>query len=118
MYEIDIVIHGNENNEHEPDGVFYIGPGRTGGYAVANLGVEYAPIASLRLFAQVSNVFDRKYYTASQLGTTGFNAAGNFVARPFAGPIIDGERPGLGSTFYAPGAPRAYLAGVRYSFGK
>jgi outer membrane receptor protein involved in Fe transport len=109
---------GNENNEHEPDGEFYLGPGRTGGYTVVNLGIDYAPVPALTLFAQVNNLFDREYYTASQLGSTGFNAAGNFVARPFAGPIVDGERPLLGSTFQAPGAPRAYWAGVRYSFGK
>ena len=109
---------GNENNQHEPDGVYYIGPGETGGYTVANLGVEYVPVPSLTLFGQVNNIFDREYYSASQLGTTGFNAAGNFVARPFPGPIVDGERPLLGSTFYSPGAPRSYWVGIRYSFGK
>jgi outer membrane receptor protein involved in Fe transport len=109
---------GNENNEHEPDDVFYIGPGRTGGYTVVNLGVDYAPTSAVTLLAQVNNLFDHEYYTAAQLGSTGFNAAGNFVARPFAGPIVDGERPLLGSTFYSPGAPRAYWVGVRYSLGK
>jgi outer membrane receptor protein involved in Fe transport len=109
---------GNENNEHEPDGVFYIGPGRTGGYTVANLGLDYVPVPALTLFAQVNNLFDRAYYSASQLGSTGFNAAGHIVARPFAGPIVDGERPLLGSSFFAPGAPRSYWVGVRYSFGK
>lgn len=110
-------VRGNENNEHEPDGQFYIGPGRTGGYTVVNLGAELRPTPALKIFAQVNNLFDREYYTGGQLGSTGFNAAGNFVARPFAGPIVDGERPLLGSTFFAPGAPRAYWAGVRYSFG-
>ncbi len=37
---------GNENNEHEPDGEFYIGPGRTGGYTVFNLGVDFKPLRS------------------------------------------------------------------------
>ena len=109
---------GNENNEHEPDGVFYLGAGRTGGYTVANLGLDYARNASITLFAQVNNLLDREYYTAAQLGSTGFDGAGNFVARPFAGPIVDGERPLLGSTFYSPGAPRQYWVGVRYSWGK
>ncbi|MEP7246022.1 MAG: TonB-dependent receptor [Gammaproteobacteria bacterium] len=106
---------GNENNQHEPDDVFYIGPGRTGGYTVVNLGAEYRPVPAVKIFAQVNNVLDKEYFTGSQLGSTGFNAAGNFVARPFAGPVVDGERPLLGSTFYAPGAPRAYWVGVRYS---
>jgi len=47
---------------------------------------------------------------------TGFDATGNFVARLFTGPIVDGERPLLGSTFFAPGAPRLYWFRVRYSF--
>jgi len=107
---------GNENNEHQPDGVYYLGPGKTGSYAIANLGAEFRPIDSLKLFAQVNNLFDRRYFTASQLGATGFDATGNFVARPFAGPIVNGERPLLHSTFYAPGAPRELSIGARYSF--
>ncbi|MEJ0098468.1 MAG: hypothetical protein WDO12_01445 [Pseudomonadota bacterium] len=83
-----------------------------------NFGVEYKPLEALTLFGQVNNVLDHHYYTAAQLGTTGFNSAGQFVARPFAGPIVDGERPGLGSTFYSPGAPRAFWFGARYSFGR
>lgn len=110
---------GNENNEHEPDGVYYLGPGRTDSYTVVNFGAEVTPLPQLTIFAQVSNAFDRKYFTASQLGPTGFNADGDFVARPFSGPIVDGERPLLGTTFLAPGAPRAYWVGVKYTlFGE
>jgi outer membrane receptor protein involved in Fe transport len=106
---------GNENNQHEPDNEFYIGSGKTGGYTVVNLGAEYRPLTRLKILAQVNNLFDREYFTGSQLGSTGFNAAGAFVARPFDGPIVDGERPLLGSTFVAPGAPRAYWLGVKYA---
>jgi outer membrane receptor protein involved in Fe transport len=109
---------GNENNEHEPDGTYYLGPGKTGGYTVINLGAEYTPTAALKIFAQLNNVFDREYFTASQLAGTGFNDAGNFVARPFASPVIDDERPLVHATFYAPGAPRSVWMGVRYTFGK
>ena len=109
---------GNENNEHEPDGVFYLGRGRSGGYGVVNLGLEFKPVNALTMFAQVNNLLDHRYYTAAQLGSTGFDAAGNFVARPFAGPIVDGERPITGSTFFAPGAPRAWWFGARYAFGR
>ncbi|MEO8316030.1 MAG: TonB-dependent receptor, partial [Pseudomonadota bacterium] len=115
MYVGGSYARGNENNEHEPEGVYYLGPGRTQAYTVMNVGVELQPMPQLTIFAQLNNVFDRKYFTASQLGSTGFNAAGEFVARPFAGPIVDGERPLLGTTFLAPGAPRAYWVGVRYS---
>lgn len=107
---------GNENNEHVADGEFYLGPGKTGGYTVVNFGVEYHPLQSTQLFAQINNLFDRKYFTGSQLGPTGFNEAGAFVARPFDGPVVDGERPLLGTTFVALGAPRAYWLGVRFSF--
>ncbi len=107
---------GNENNQHQPDGVYYLGPGKTGGYAVMNIGADYRPIPSVKLFVQVSNVFDAHYNTAAQLGSTGFTADGAFIARPFSGPVIDGERPTLGATFFAPGAPRLIWAGVRYAF--
>lgn len=108
---------GNENNRHQPDGVYYLGPGRSGGYAVFDLGADYRPTAQLTLFAQIDNLFDRRYATAALLGTTGFDAGGRFVARPFAGPVVDGERPLVHATFYAPGAPRLFWVGVRYAFG-
>jgi outer membrane receptor protein involved in Fe transport len=107
---------GNENNEHQAEAPYYLGSGEIGGYTVFNLGAEYRPMQALTLFAQVNNVLDREYYTGAQLGSTGFNAAGEFVARPFAGPVVDGERPLLGSTFLAPGAPRTYWLGARFSF--
>jgi outer membrane receptor for monomeric catechols len=38
---------GNENNRHQPDGVFYLGEGSTAGYTVVNLGVDFRPSAGL-----------------------------------------------------------------------
>lgn len=113
-----VYARGNENNNHQADGVYYLGPGRTKGYAVLNVGVDYRPIKPIKLFVQVTNVFNTEYETAAQLGATGFNDAGAFVARPFAGPVIDGERPVRNATFYAPAAPRMIWAGVRYQFGR
>jgi outer membrane receptor protein involved in Fe transport len=110
------IARGNENNLHEPDGVYYLGPGRTGAYAVVNLGGELRPVKRLSLSLELRNVFDRRYATAAQLGRTAFDAAGSFVARPFAGPVIDGERPLLSSSFYAPGAPRSLEVGARLRF--
>lgn len=121
-FDIDLVAvsgvyaRGNENNRHAADGVYFLGPGRTAGYAVANLGVELRPRAGLTLFATVRNLFDATYASAAQLGATAFDAAGRFVARPFAGPVIGGELPRLSSTFLAPGAPRSIEAGVRARF--
>ena len=108
---------GNENNAHRSDGIYYLGPGRSGGYAVLNLNTEWRPTPGLKLFAQVNNLFDRRYSTAAQLGATGFDANGNFVARPFAA-NANGDRPLLHSTFHAPGAPRSFWVGVRYDIGE
>ena len=111
------IARGNENGQHQPDDVHYLGPGSAPGYAIFNLGLAYRPAPGWKLFMQVNNLFDTKYYTAAQLGPTGFDDNGNFVARPFAAPVIDGERALLHATFYAPGAPRMIWAGVRYTFG-
>lgn len=111
-----VYARGNENNEHEPDGVYYLGEGKTDAYAVVNFGAEIRPARQLTIFAQLNNAFDKRYATAAQLGATGFDASGNFVARPFAGPVIDGERPLASSTFYAPGAPRSIQVGAKVRF--
>jgi outer membrane receptor protein involved in Fe transport len=105
---------GNENNEHRPDGRYYLGAGETPAYAVANLGARWRVMKRAQLFAQVNNLFDKRYYSAAQLGPTGFTAQGNFVARPF--PAVQGEFPVQQGTFFAPGAPRAAWVGLRYNF--
>jgi outer membrane receptor protein involved in Fe transport len=106
---------GNENGQHRPDGVVFVGSGRTGGYAVFDLGSTWEPSARLRFFVQVNNLFDRRYATAAQLNATGLTADGRFIARPFS---ASGDNASVvSSTFYAPGAPRMIWAGVRYAFG-
>ena len=111
-----VYARGNENNAHRPDGVYYLGPGRTAGYALLNAGLELRPGKGVRFFVQVSNLFDKRYATAAQLAATEFDAQGNFVARPFAGSVIGGERPLRYSTFSAPGAPRSLRVGARIRF--
>jgi outer membrane receptor protein involved in Fe transport len=111
-----VVARGNENDGHRPDGTYYLGPGSTSGYALVNLGGELRPHAHVALFFSLRNLFDARYATAAQLGRTAFDAAGRFVARPFAGPVIGGERPLVSSTFLAPGAPRSFELGARLSF--
>lgn len=105
---------GNENNLHQPDGRYYLGNGTSPGYAVANLGARYQVHSHVQLFVQVNNLFDRRYYTASQLGPTGFTATGAFIARPF--PAIGGEYPVQQAAFLAPGAPRGAWGGIRFRF--
>jgi outer membrane receptor protein involved in Fe transport len=106
---------GNENGRHQPDGTYFLGSGRTAGYTLFDLGATWELAPRLHLFAQVNNLFDRRYATAAQLNATGFSADGNFLARPFA---AAGDNASLvASTFYAPGAPRTIWAGLRYAFG-
>jgi len=110
------LARGNENGQHQADGTYYLGSGKSAGYAVFNLDARYRADRQLSFFAHVANLFDRKYATAAQLGATGITADGRFVARPFS---ASGDNDTLiSSTFLAPGAPRTLWAGVRYEFGK
>ncbi|MES2153211.1 MAG: TonB-dependent receptor [Pseudomonadota bacterium] len=106
---------GNDNGGHQADGTFYLGPGRSAGYVVANFGAAYALSARWHLSAQLSNAFDTRYSSAGQLGATAFDAAGNFVARPFGGSAAAGYRL-RSSTFLAPGAPRQITFALRYNW--
>lgn len=105
---------GNENNLHEPDGRYYLGSGRSPGYAVVNFSARYAINRRIECFAQINNLFDTQYYSAAQLGVTGFTESGNFVARPL--PPVQGEFPLVNATFYAPGAPIGAWGGLRITF--
>jgi outer membrane receptor protein involved in Fe transport len=106
---------GNENGDHAADGVFYLGPGRSPGYAVVNFGATMQTTPALTFFARIANVLDRPYASAAQLGPTGFDAAGRFVSQPFPADA-QGRFALRNSTFYAPGAPRLFSLGVRYAF--
>jgi outer membrane receptor protein involved in Fe transport len=106
---------GNEDNQHQPDGVYYQGSGRNPGYAILNLSTEYRPTAAWKAFVQVNNVFNTHYSTAAQLGATAFDGSGNFLARPFPADA-NGDRPLQNSTFLSPGAPRTFWVGLKYSF--
>ena len=105
---------GNENNAHQADGANYLGSGQSAGYAIFNLAASYSVTAQWQLRVQVNNVFDARYETAAQLGATGFDARGNYLARPLGGSAADGY-PLLHSTFYAPGAPRSIAITLRYT---
>jgi outer membrane receptor protein involved in Fe transport len=109
-----LYARGNENNLHEPDGSYYLGPGSSPGYAVVNLGGRYTLTRWLQVVGQIDNLFDRRYYTAAQLGALGFSGSETFVAQPF--PPVDSEFPIRHSTFYAPGAPIRGWIGTRLNF--
>jgi len=59
---------GNENNLHQPDGVYYLGPGTSPGYAVVNLGARFEVHRRMQLFVQVDNLLDRHYYNRRAIG--------------------------------------------------
>ncbi len=113
-------VRGNENNLHQPDGVYYLGPGKSRGYGVVNLGARYSLGTHYQLFAQLNNLLNRHYYTAGQLGTNPYDNPGNFTARPFGPVDFEGntEYPVRNTTFLAPGAPFTVFGGVKFIFGK
>jgi outer membrane receptor protein involved in Fe transport len=108
------IARGNENNLNQPDGVYYLGPGTSPGYGVLNFGARYQFYKRFELFAQINNLLNHHYYTAAQLGPTGFDNQGNYIARPL--PAIGGEFPIVHATFYAPGTPIGAWGGIRFRF--
>jgi outer membrane receptor protein involved in Fe transport len=106
---------GNENNQSQPDGIYYLGPGTSPGYGVVNIGAHYQVHKRLQLFVQANNLLDHHYFTAAQLGPTGFNNQGTFVARPFPA-NVNGNYPIVHATFYAPASPLGAWGGIRFKF--
>ena len=110
---------GNENNAYKADGVYYLGPGVSPGYAITDFLAHYDLTRRLRLAVQVDNLFNKHYYTVAQLANTGLNAQGGVVTRPFAeytsGPEA-GNYPVQSATFFAPGAPRRAWVELRLRF--
>ena len=111
---------GNENNLHQPDGVYYLGSGKSPGYGVVNIGARYRISPHYELFAQVNNALNRHYFTAGQLASTPYDNSGNFLARPFAGIRFQGDTayPVRNTTFLSPGAPVTVFGGVKVNFGR
>jgi outer membrane receptor protein involved in Fe transport len=111
---------GNEDNQHHPDEVYYLGAGSTSPYGVANLGAHYTFSSHLEALLQINNLFDAHYSTAAQLGTTPYDNNGHFIPRPFPPVQQDGDTsyPLRNSTFLAPGAPFTVFGGIRVTLSK
>jgi hypothetical protein len=111
---------GNENNLDQQGGLYYLGPGYSAGYVIANLGAHYQVAQGVELFIQVNNALNHHYYTAALLGATSFDNNYNFISRPFpaytTGPQA-GNYPLRNSTFFAPGAPIGVWGGLKFTFG-
>ena len=80
------------------------GVNKLAGYGILNLNANYEYVKGLNFFVRVNNVFDKKYASYATLGYNMFPG----------GSIATSEAEG--AVFYAPGAPRAVFAGVRYEF--
>jgi outer membrane receptor protein involved in Fe transport len=107
-----VFARGNENNLHQPAAPYYLGQGKSAGFAVLNLQARFQATPKWQFFAHLNNVFDRRYTTSAQLGPMGFNANGNFQSRPF-GANANGDFPLQYSSFFAPGAPRSVWVGMK-----
>ncbi|HUO31707.1 MAG TPA: TonB-dependent receptor [Bryobacteraceae bacterium] len=115
MFEMNEVIasssyaRGNENNAYSADGVYYLGPGVSPGYAITNFRAHYDLSRHFQLALQVDNLLNHEYYTAAWLSNTVLTAQGAFQSLPFPaytnGPYA-GNTPSESATFFAPGAPR------------
>lgn len=104
---------GNENNAYKADGVYYLGPGVSPGYAVTNFRAHYDLTRHLQLALQVDNLFNHKYFTSAWISNTELNAQGAIQSLPFpvytTGPYA-GSAPAQSATFFSPGAPlRAWV---------
>ena len=83
--------------------------GRVPGYAIVNLDARWKAGRQLAFYAQVSNLFDRRYQNFAILGTNFFNGPNHSFGQ------IHDVLP-VSEQFRGPGTPRAFVAGVEYRF--
>jgi outer membrane receptor protein involved in Fe transport len=79
------------------------------GHALFHLRGSYRPSKQLEFFARINNVFDRRYETYGAVAQDLF-PNGRLIQ-----PHVSPEDVGV-ARFVAPGAPRSFLVGMRYSF--
>jgi outer membrane receptor protein involved in Fe transport len=91
---------GDENNQDRH--------GMLPGYAVLDLDLHYRPTRALSLFFEINNALDHHYFISGALSDNVFDTPNR---------LIDISGPGTPTLFVAPGAPRSYFVGLRYSFG-
>jgi outer membrane receptor protein involved in Fe transport len=110
---------GNENNAYKADGVYYLGPGVSPGYAITNFRAHYDVTKRLQFAVQIDNLWNHRYYSAAWLSNTALNAQGAIQSLPFpeyaSGPYA-GNAPAQSATFFSPGAPRRAWVELRYRF--
>jgi outer membrane receptor protein involved in Fe transport len=100
-------LRGNENNQHQADGVTFFGSGRTAGFAVLNLDARWDLAQGLSLVGKVNNVLDRKYSTGGLLGANAFDNSG----------ALQAPADWHNEQFVAPAAPRSMSLALHWRFG-
>ncbi len=85
-------MRGNENN---------LPSAKVPGYAVFNWNGAYKLSEDVSLFANISNLFDKKFSTSGAIGSNAFSSSGSY------------NNTNLGTLFQAPGAPRMFNVHMR-----
>jgi outer membrane receptor protein involved in Fe transport len=93
---------GDENNQDAN--------GKIPGYTVVNIDSHYSISRNWKVFAKITNVFDRSYATFGLLGVNEFTLGKAFNPDPTDWNNTD--------QFRTPGAPRAAWVGITYEFDK
>ena len=96
-----IVTQGNEDG-YIDTGVS--GDAKVNGYALFNLNATYKAQKGFEIFGKINNVFNKSYETYAMMAANSLTTTG------------DSPDEQTLSKFVAPGAPRTYMAGLRYKF--
>ena len=102
VYASSQYAHGDENNSDSH--------GTVPGYAFANLDAQFRLSKDLLLFANVTNVFNRRYQNFGLLGANAFTGPDRTFG-PAQGIASEAEQ------FRGLGAPRGFWIGLRCTFG-
>lgn len=92
----------------------YYQKGTTPGFAVFNLTTTYKLDKGLTLGLRINNIFNREYYSGSQLGANPFSPSINGAIGPSG--FNYNSRDWQNTNFVAPGAPRAAWLTLTYEF--
>ena len=111
---IDGIAYGNDTCETKIERPGFRFPGKVPGYAVFNFNTSYKITKGLTAGLQISNLFDREYYSAGRLGINAFSPSINGAIGP--GGFNYNSNDWLASTFLAPGAPRSAFFSLTYDF--
>jgi outer membrane receptor protein involved in Fe transport len=112
-----LVTQGNEDGlsaDADDDAAAKRADWRVHGYMLLGLRASYRPAEKWELFARVSNVFNRHYETFAAVAQDLF-PQGRLIA-PHEGAPHAAPGEADHARFVAPGAPRAVVAGLRYTF--